>query len=83
VWQDQTHHKEGREGGVDKASAATALVTHSTSAAFLSTSCTFLLTSPSMATTYDLVVDAIKVTLLIAEGALKKLEHGCTTLKAT
>jgi hypothetical protein len=36
-----------------------------------------------MATTYDLVVDAIQVTLLIAEGALKKLEHGCTTLKAT
>jgi hypothetical protein len=36
-----------------------------------------------MDTTYDLVVDAIKMTLLTAEGALKKLEHGCTTLKAT
>jgi hypothetical protein len=52
---------------------ATALVIHSTSAAFL-------LASPSSTTTYDLATNAIAVALLTAEGALKKLEHWRTVL---
>jgi hypothetical protein len=66
-----------------RGSAATALVGHSASVTFLSTSYAFLMASPSSATTYDLAVDAIMVTFLTVEATMKKLERWHTILKAS
>jgi hypothetical protein len=52
-------------------------------ATFLSTSYAFLMASPSSAITCHLAADAITVTWLATEGALKKLERYHMTLKAS
>jgi hypothetical protein len=59
------------------------LVGHSALATFLSTSYAFLMASPSSAITCHLAADAITVTWLATEGALKKLERYHMTLKAS